>query len=531
MSNDQNNRGGIPRLAKLACRIPFFNLLGWPYKGYKNVGTAGVTNDQPVRPSIVDQPNPGDASFFSMGVPGPVGYPFIPAPGISKNSTSAINVSMLKQVGEIADKGNVSYIANIDPQDLGFMFLGIESALLCYNHGVRAFSYHKNFSRQDLYTVSGLYKTMHMDFEDWQSNIPQLLYKLNYFKHALEKLRLPKKYGNASDHFKAVGKIFKDSELEKAMHIIFYAKGYWKYNPTVPCMEWIEVDGRDHDLTFAEWVDIMEDLMSALIGDEDITNLCSYLKKAYTDDECYTVNNMNWDDFAEYEYNPEEVKALHNACFLNYSSVSDMDITQEVTSNVEFRIEWNPKFTVQSLGCNAKRVLDIKSDDPSDEEVYNATKYMFTVNIESVNGYGGVVTLQQCSNMIICNPHVMVFDNNMELRELPLFTEYIPTVLGIGSIMANKVMVGWIVPINSSGFPTEHIAAMNSLVFMSRYHAAPITNLFLAENNAAPTPPETRGKLTVYNAFNIRYNYVYLEDDVLNRILEARIAHAWAFES
>lgn len=506
-------------LARLASRMNFGRLKGWPIKGYKLEAVEGVNTIQPVQPNV--RPDGKTPVYFLTSEPGPVGYPFIPSPGISRDSTSAINASMLKEVGDIAEGAKVSFISNIDPQDLGFMYLGIESVLLCYNTGVRAYAYYRDFNRTNLYKVKGNYKAMHLDYEDWLHNIPNLLTKLNWYKGLLDKLYLPKKFEALSDHFELTGSIYKDSELDKSNDIILYPKGYWKYDPTVPRMQWIEVDGRDHDLTFNEWCDIMDDLIAALIGDEDVTNLASYTRKAYGEGNCYSVNSLDWGKFSETKYDLNVIKALHNACFLNYSSVANMDITQVVTENVQFSIQWDPVFTVPSLGCNAKRLLDINSNDPSEEEVYEASKFMFTVVVQTASGNGGTIKLGQSSTIVLCNPHMIVFDLNMDLREIPLYTEIIPTAIN-GVPSAGKNMVGWVAP-DTNG----QVDAFNSMLMMSRYHAAPITYVLMIESNAAPAP--LRNKLVVYNALNLRYNWNYVEDTVLDNILEARIATGWNF--
>lgn len=370
-------------------------------------------------------------------IPGIARLGWIPTPGIAIDAVSPINKSMVKYFTKLRLK-NLS-ISAYDPADVGFYLLAWDSVMAFYGYMTLIYGHAKSWNFENNYYPKAILKALNVNFNDIIDHLAEFVEYIDVIKHALEKARIPKDWTYALRHMHMSAQVYKDSPNNKAQMYVFVPDVVYKYNATVPSLDPIQVGTRVTPLTFANIKEICNDLLDAIIPNEDLQIIAADMEK-YFEGNWIEPQDLSWESTATPVYNEEMLWQIHNSNFLPYTDITNANITQEINVNMDAIIKWNPTFKVSDGLCCCKRILDSKAEAPSPEEVIESTRLMYTVNtITQTAEFEFNITLASCGSEILTSVQIIVFDSNNDLRVQPV-TTFINSVLQNPSESVGRVM-------------------------------------------------------------------------------------------
>lgn len=355
---------------------------------------------------------------IAPSVPGIASLTWMPTPGVSTDAHSPIMVAANKFFTALRLKNFSTSV--YDPVDVMFYFLACDSIFAFYAYLTLIYTNTKKFSFLNQYYPAAILEALNVDYNDIKDHLDDLLFYINLSAEKLSKLRVPKDVYFIARHMHMSAQIYKDSESEKSQLYVFVPQFLYKYNPTVPSLETVDIGASVNKLTFSDLKTKFDSLLDAILPDEDMMVIAADVQK-YLDRDYWTVNQLDWNSYQEPVYNKEMLWQLHNADFLPYTTASGLDITQIVDSNLNTILKYDPLFTTNEAGIELNRLIDSNSDTPTPEEVVESTRLKFCIsNFQQTGVRTFTFKFLSCGSEVITNASVYYYDKDNVLTKVQI---------------------------------------------------------------------------------------------------------------
>lgn len=468
-----------------------------------------------------DQADQGTAS---TSLPGIFIANWIPVPGVSTYATDPINEAGAMNFRELRNKNwSQSYF---DIADINYYLITADSCHILYNYLGQLYKAALYVNPTNRYLPLGIMKCYGVDVNDIISNLPRLRNLVDRLKSKIALMAVPKSYRVLERHRALSATIVSDSSLTKSKYLIFLPKYIWQYDLANSKLKSIDLSS----LTTYETIESATNtLMEQLLPDEEIIRLSADITNYVTND-IYTPDLIDWDSFQAPILAPNVLSSLHNADFLTYESVTGLDITQQITSNYDSKIIWNPTFTTAEIGVLMKKIVDINSDDPTQNDMISACAWKCIPKLVGnlPTSYGGTFQyqLESCGTELLCNPQLVIFNSaDMSLDKIDL-TTYINCLFADSPRSSTGMVIGFPRWNNSSstkpsGRSTNMGTDFASIYYMSQFTQSPI--LYLTYQGESGSNFYN----AVFGEMNVRHNAIELANTQLKEIHRSMLLSAF----
>ena len=410
-----------PALLRDSSNIPY----SWP------VGiTVDLTNDVYTRVPVNTQ---------DRHVPGIFTLDVMPGPGISTNAASPINIAA-KNIYSFVRHANSGH-SNYDSQDLMIYLLAMDEAIMWFYNCARAYGLINLYNNQNRYFPKHAVEAAGFDYTDLSSQMADFRYTLNAYLVRLASLCIPMGMPYFDRHAWLYSGIYMDGTSAKAQAYMYKPAGYRAYTETepgggklvfkrFPAQEASPV----RKTTLADIKAICDDIISPIIGSEDLNIMSGDILKAYGNENIRKFVTIPENYVVGPVYNEEVLSQFQNASInfiMGYKSDGNWDITQDPNIN-EGTVLYNPN--IQSLLPSdnvqnaylrtGKQIINLNLDTPTISDTMIASRLINILVPDEANEY---YKLDSCGSEIIVGGDIWVAnDTNLLIhervgRQLPQF--------------------------------------------------------------------------------------------------------------
>lgn len=382
-----------PQMLLDVASVPFSYAVGLPYDLTSPTSVIGGGAQ-----SVTDR---------KQAVPGIMKLSFVPTPGISNNSASALNQASVNLYSFVRKANSGS--RNYDHADLTMFVLAMDSLMTLHAHLMRAYGIARRYTPMNRYYPLALIQAMNLDPMDLVQNMAQWRYTINQLAYQLSQFVLPAGITYLDRHRWMSSVVLLDEPDVKAQQYIYVPSGFWKWDNTastgsnLTLMTWTDYIGTTDKTkaagstrTLANLADVqamIDDLVKAVSGDEDIAIMCGDVMKATG--QYYALPVCPEDYKVDPGYSMEALSQIENAvvlgCKLRSSDKTHLfTITQDPSVN-SGAILFDPVIWLNTdVGSGSidltyatdARMLNMHLPNPTPADVMIATR--LAVNIRSV---------------------------------------------------------------------------------------------------------------------------------------------------
>lgn len=389
------------QLARVAGNLSYYSALGMgmPLSG-KN-----VINAEGIHLAMED---------VSYRVPGLLVYNIVPTIGSNKYATDPATIAASKLFSFVT--GALGKRVSYERTDLFMSVMAATSVYAIYAELLRLYGLLNSFKTSGLnrYMPEKLISALGYDYEDFRLHINDFrAWLITYSKRVNAAVWIPKDI----NYFKRIQfvneSIYADNNLDsgKAQLYITRLAAYYKWTPkaqstgsSLTMRQYIPTNG--NIFTYKEATAFAEDLLNALIEDEDFSNMAGDLRKTYGDANLIKIPDAPDTFEIVPEYSLEILVQLQNAEslnlftkdtlgeFINLNKVTQLgnviitDLT--VSANSGTRQSWMDITTLASLIYDKLITCPVKDPDYKDNMVN--IQYMINTPIESVSLSAGTTS-------------------------------------------------------------------------------------------------------------------------------------------
>lgn len=293
-------------LLKNVANIPFGRITGMPF----------------ISTSLGDAGNPNSNEF--VAVPGVMSLQIIPTfgPSGSTLSVNALNLSAQSLFSYVRHAN--SGAANYESNDLMLYVLSVSNLIAYYAYLVRLYGVTSNYAVMNKYTPQALVTSMGVNFQDVQTNYPNLRAFINLLAYRLQTLVIPKGISLVDRQAFLYENVYTDADNAKAQYYLLNPVGFYRYyegssttnggylqfsplmksNPTVTAANL---------LTVQELIAYGNDLLDPIVGSTDFNEIIAGdILKAFGSN-VYSVPSIGEDYQVTPQYNKEILSQIENA--------------------------------------------------------------------------------------------------------------------------------------------------------------------------------------------------------------------------
>lgn len=268
-----------------------------------------------------------------VAAPGIMTIRLMPTIGISKNNVSTVNIAASRLYSWVrhANAGSKNY----DSPDLMMYLLAMDSIYSYYSYLVRAIGICRLFSQKNRYLANGILTALGVVPASLQDDLAAARNKLNMLGAKMAALCVPSSMPYFVRHSWLYQNIYKDSPTEKSQMYAFVPDGFYKYDgftePTGGRLVYTKVNASGPS-TFQVHLAALEDMLNAVVADEDINIMSGDILKAYGSGELIIVGQVSEDFLLMPVYDEEVLSQIQNTTILAHAIASN--ITQDATGAI-----------------------------------------------------------------------------------------------------------------------------------------------------------------------------------------------------
>lgn len=288
--NDVSWYANNPELLKAAASIPFSSLVGQPLPNFPTLSVPGVMQ-------IIWEPFVG---------------------GLNNAVNQAANQIYSDTVH--ANSRNQSY----DPADEMLIILAGAQVFSAIALGMRAYGIMRRYDQQDRYTPDALLMAMGFNPSDLKANFSKMWFDLNQLIVQSRQIWIPNVMPLIERWFWMNSNIFKDGASVKSQYYVLTPGTFLKYEETTVSSggslghkQWAS-NGVTRSWQY--YVDMVTDMLQALINSQDRGIIFGDILKAYGADKLYTINEMPSDYQIDAVYDREVLSQIENLTVCNYAT-------------------------------------------------------------------------------------------------------------------------------------------------------------------------------------------------------------------
>lgn len=399
-------------------------------------------------------------------MPGVYANPILHVPGKATHPTDPVNEAARSVIDAI--RKNINANRDYEMPDVPKYLLAICDIQAWISFLKLIYRTASKYNVLNAYTPLALLRAMHVDTSDINNLKIQLSFYINTLVYRVSNLKIPKDIPILSTWIHDFEEIYVDEDIAKAQFIVNVPQYIWKYvindegkSELIPKLYFN--DGKlTH--TVQDLMDFTEDLLYNIVNDEDFAILTGDMMKTYS--SFHEVTGVELNDVIEFTPSTEFLEKWHNAAqFTEFDNsqcqVTGWKITEDTSTNLDPFIVFNPQFkainlaafTSQRRGAGA-RFIDFKSKDVTNDQIINATLWMFTYKILDEEEFEYEF---ECVNTTLCGKgEIWYYDTNNNLVRNPYW----------GTVSTHKLSNGRI-----SYSPSD----AKTLILLSKWNYAPMT--------------------------------------------------------
>lgn len=376
-------------------------------------------------------------------IPGVARIGVIPTYGKSADFTSAINVSAQSYYSFVRHQNSGNRV--FESSDLMMYMMGADNLFSFLTWMTRAYGVARTYSQLNKYYPKAILTAMQIDFDSIQKNMPTFLWYINQFAAKISVFAVPGKATLFNRHAWMYSNLYMDSPDVKAQTYVFSPDIFLKYSPKTSETggELVPIIIHDHSkashlLTIDEIMSIGDELVNAMLADEDCGIISGDILKAFGDN-LHRVGTISADYEVKPVYQPEVLSQINNITPMGYLSA----YTFKQEGNVILH-----DLTLHAYDSgrtyNGNRILNMKTPigtDPASVMVATRLSTMATTSVGSETPNGAVeVHPTTYASEIISGITIIGFDagNNQIVGTYPSLVYCInPSTTNVNNMIFN----------------------------------------------------------------------------------------------
>lgn len=326
----------------------------------------------------INIPEHGDGGGLGAAytLPGITAFTWYPTVGLSRDASSPINVvarSLFSFIRHV-NSGTINY----EQSDVVMYLMAIDSIYTVFQSCVRIYGLSLLSNPYNRYWMDMYAKAAGADPDDLRKNRDTYLGRINGLAAKISNLFCPNTFPFITRHIWLSSGVYLDRESARAQAYMFKVGGYLKYDPKH------ENGGAMimHNITattLGEWLDVLEDMLGAVITDSDFSKISGDVLAAYGVQNMMRIATVDRDYVVVPTFQPEVLTQIQNTMWLDPE-----DTLKWATAEGQTAAIWQKDNVVYSLPNVATRksnprmcVLLMPMDDPTPADVMVATRNMF----------------------------------------------------------------------------------------------------------------------------------------------------------
>lgn len=320
---------------------------------------------------------PGHAGGASSSytLPGVATFIWYPTVGLSKDASSPINVvarSLFSFIRHV-NSGTINY----EQSDVVMYLMAIDSIYTVFQSCVRLYGLSMLSNPYNRYWMDAYALAAGANPDDLRKNRDAYLGRINGLAAKISNLFCPNTFPFITRHIWLSSGVYLDRDSARAQAYLFRVGGYLKYDPT-------HANGGAmimHDIsasTLGEWLDVLEDMLGAVITDSDFSKISGDVLAAYGVQNMMRIATVDRDYVVVPTFQPEVLTQIQNTMWLDPS-----DKLKWATEEGQTAAIWQKDNVVYSLPNVASNkssprmsMLLMPMDEPTPADVMVATRNM-----------------------------------------------------------------------------------------------------------------------------------------------------------
>lgn len=356
-------------------------------------------------------------------MPGITRISWIPSIGVSPDNNSAVNIAA-RNIYAFIRQAN-SGAKNYDSPDLMLYLLAMDSLHAYYSWMIRLYGTFQYTLVNQRYTPKYMVEVQGGFYDDLIGKLAQFRYYINSFAVRLSALAVPNDMYYFTRHRWMSNNIYMDQPSTKAQFYVYVPEGLYQYH--------INDETKAGELVFKRMmfkmsldsiIEYGEQLLNAVLGDEDINIMSGDILKAYGNN-LVVLPRIDDSYFVSPVYSAEVLSQIHNATSIPtelkpkiVGDNSHWNITQNPTSGA---IIFNPLTSIrddqteEDIGhvthTPTFALLDSNFEIPTASDVMVSTRLttLCKVKTDSSNIH---LSLSSAGSEIVTGIHYYVIDDN-----------------------------------------------------------------------------------------------------------------------
>lgn len=348
-------------------------------------------------------------STIKVAIPGVARVQFIPAIGVSKDFTSAINRSSIRFYTYL--RSNQKASAKYDHQDISMMEVALDSCYMFHAMLRRLYGIVRDFTPVNEYYSRTLVAATGAIFNDVKANLQDLRAYVNTFAYQLGQYALPAGITLFDRHRWMCEGLYTDGTSEKAQTYMFVPAGFYQYDNTVEtgsqCVfkEYLPAGTATKQYTVAELMQFGNELINAVSNDADFATISGDIYNYYGG-ETYKLPYVDENYIVVPAYSEVVLSQIENATIVALNRDS-LTISQNPDVN-EGAIMFTPGAAPATRWFGS--YMNFHHDSPSSDDVIEASRLMVIPSDDRSNGI--LNEIEMCGTEIVVQ--LDIFNRNPE---------------------------------------------------------------------------------------------------------------------
>lgn len=492
--------------------------------------------------------NIGTSQYRSNMLSGIMALDIVPSVGFAEDPSDPLNMSALAMFSYIRHAN--SGTAYGDPADTMIFMLAMSQVYSAINWLQRIYGTVSLYSQQNRYFPVGLAYAQHVDFNDVAQNMADFRYGINLLINKAAAFAVPNSFTYFQRSAFLYSNYYIDGESMRDQIYILNPLGFWFYQEGVGSEAAGMLKFRrildflspgNTRLTHTNLINIVNTMISSLLGSEDIGILSGNILKAFGDGNLVKLAPLPEDYTILPVYDIGVLEQIHNATNLSVAGVSapselNNDITQIVTIN-NGAIQYKPtiSYSFNSTGAlnggdrnslmsvvasnlNSSKLLLTGNSNPSISDIIENTRLKVGYEPKiGLNGISNTPPVNEVAVKLTLGLHPAsdyIFGVRVITSSLTSTTQ-----LGTGFISTDVpgLIIGSTSPNFSIALPTTMYQALSLLTRIAIFDFRPEVRMFVIQGDG--TSDNTNIQF-VGRDVEIA-NYTVMNNENLNRLTDA----------
>lgn len=353
---------------------------------------------------IGDNGTPEKSVSANAYIPTVMAIDYFPSFGTSTSKVSGLNMAAT-QLYTWYRQAN-SGARNYEAPDLMMYCLAMVDALSTWFYIRRCLQVTKFMPKDNRNYPRALAHAMNFDYDDAVKNFAQYCARLNLLAVKFNSWAIPAEFDAIKRYIYVNSQVFTDSDSIRGQSYVFVKKGYYKFDGKTSthgsklALKKFGLDtgnwSLDSKATIDQMLDQLDDCLTALYYDEDITIMSGDTLKAFKDNLVTLPEFVSENEPLSLVYDPDVLAQIEN---MSFASVNIKGTNWDDTIGLNFdyiqgdgEIQCSPIIYItdtSSVGSNPgvmkDRILNSRKDDPAYSDNLEWTRLMPTYDIETTS--------------------------------------------------------------------------------------------------------------------------------------------------